>query len=47
MIECGFVVCESIDYGYFFGIDGGGYDFYNAHWLPLYKARGLQWHEEE
>ena len=24
-----------------------GYDFYENHWIPLYKARGLQWHETE
>lgn len=29
------------------GIDGAGYDFYEAHWIPLYEARGLHWHEGE
>lgn len=47
MHELGFSVFESEDYGYFFGIDGAGYDFYEAHWIPLYKARGLHWHKEE
>ena len=47
MSECGFRIYESEEFGYFFGIDGGGYDFYEAHWIPLYKARGLQWHETE
>ena len=42
--ECGFRVYESEDYGIVFGIDGAGYDFYEYHWLPLYDARGLQWH---
>lgn len=23
-----------------------GYDFYEAHWIPLYEARGLKWHKE-
>lgn len=23
------------------------YDFYEAHWIPLYKVRGLHWHKEE
>lgn len=46
MADCGFRVYESEDYGWLFGIDGAGYDFYTAHWIPLYKARGLQWHEE-
>jgi len=44
MIDCGFRVYQQEDYDYIFGIDGAGYDFYEAHWIPLYKARGLQWH---
>lgn len=47
MSNCGFRIYEHDEYGYFFGIDGAGYDFYESHWIPLYKARGLQWHEEE
>lgn len=43
--NCGFRVFKSDDFGYFFGIDGAGYDFYEAHWEPLYKARGLKWHD--
>lgn len=46
MSECGFRIYEHEEFGYFFGIDGCGYDFYEAHWIPLYKARGLQWHDE-
>ena len=46
MSECGFRVYEHDEFGYFFGIDGAGYDFYEAHWEPLYKARGLRWHNE-
>ena len=23
-------------------IDGAGYDFYEAHWIPLYNKRGLK-----
>lgn len=45
MSECGFRVYKSEEFGYFFGIDGAGYDFYEAHWIPLYKARGLKWHD--
>lgn len=45
MSECGFRVYLSDDYGYFFGIDGAGYSFYTEHWVPLYRARGLQWHD--
>ncbi len=46
MADCGFRIYEQEDYGYIFGIDGAGYDFYEAHWIPLYKARGLKWHLE-
>ena len=45
MSECGFRVYESEELGYFFRIDGAGYDFYEAHWIPLDKARGLKWHD--
>ena len=45
MADCGFRIYESEDYGYVFGIDGAGYDFFTEHWIPLYKARGLKWHE--
>lgn len=47
MSDCGFRIYESDDWGYFFGIDGCGYNFYEAHWIPLYKKRGLQWHDTE
>lgn len=47
MADCGFRIYEQEDYGYIFGIDGAGYDFYDEHWCPLYKARGLRWHDEE
>ena len=47
MANCGFRIYEQEDYQYIFGIDGAGYDFYEAHWIPLYKARGLQWHDEK
>ncbi len=38
MARCGFRIFEQEDYGYIFGIDGAGYDFYKAHWIPLYMA---------
>jgi hypothetical protein len=47
MGNCGFRVYEHEDFEYIFGIDGAGYDFYEAHWIPLYKARGLHWYETE
>lgn len=45
--EYGFRVFYHEDFGYYFGIDGAGYDFYEEHWIPLYTARGLQWHNQE
>ncbi len=44
---CGFRVYESDEFGIFFGIDSCGYDFFQAHWIPLYERRGLRWHEEK
>lgn len=44
---CGFRVYEAEDGEVFIGINGAGYDFYETHWIPLYEARGLQWHETE
>jgi len=26
------------------GVHGCGYDFFEAHWEPLYDALGYQWH---
>ena len=46
MAECGFRIYECDELGYVFGIDGCGYSFYNEHWIPLYEARGLKWHDE-
>lgn len=45
MSECGFRIYEHDEWGYFFGIDGCGYSFYDEHWIPLYKKRGLRWHD--
>lgn len=46
MADCGFRIYEQEDYGYIFGIDGCGYDFYEAHWIPLYEKRGFHWDDE-
>jgi len=44
--KCGFRIFEDQETGdIYIGIDGAGYDFYESHWIPLYKARGLMWHE--
>lgn len=47
MSKLGFRIYYHEEWGYFFGIDGAGYDFYEAHWIPLYIARGLHWHKED
>lgn len=46
MSECGFRIYEHEEWGYFFGIDGCGYSFFDEHWIPLYKKRGLKWHDD-
>ena len=46
MADCGFRIYESEDYEYLFGIDGVGYSFMEAHFIPLYKAFGLRWHKD-
>ena len=43
--ELGFIVYETDEIGVFLGINGAGYDFFQHHWVPLYNARGLKWHE--
>lgn len=44
--ELGFRVYEDSEKGHvFIGIDGGGYDFFEKHWEPLYDAMGLSWHD--
>lgn len=46
--NCGFEIYEAEDIdGYILGINGAGYDFYEKHWIPLYEAQGLKWHDEE
>lgn len=45
MEEIGFTVFVCDELPVIFGIDGGGYDFFEKHWVPLYMARGLWWHE--
>lgn len=47
MSKIGFRVYKSENYGYYFGIDAAGLDFYESYWIPLYEARGLMWHDEE
>ena len=36
---------ESEDFGCLLGIDGAGFNFFHHFWIPLYRLRGLQWHE--
>jgi len=43
--KCYIVVYETDELGVYLGINGAGYSFYEVHWIPLYKLRGLKWHE--
>lgn len=45
--ECGISVYEDDDGDWYFGIDGCGYDFYDAHWIKLYRKYGICWHSTE
>jgi hypothetical protein len=45
--DCGFLVYYSDETGILLGVDGCGYSFWDAHWIPLYLKRGLHWHEKE
>lgn len=45
--KCGFLIYKSDDVDVMLMVDGCGYSFYNKHWIPLYKARGFNWHCEE
>jgi hypothetical protein len=44
MAACGFRIYEQKDFGYIFGVDNIGYNLCQSRWIPLYKARGLEWH---
>ena len=41
------LVYDSDETGILLAVDGAGYDFYEAHWIPLYEWLGYEWHEEE
>ena len=45
--EIGFIIYEYEHCGILLGINGVGFNFYDAFWTPLYKRRGLKWHDEE
>lgn len=48
VVSCGFRMYEYQPTGtIYIGVDGAGYNFYSHHWVPLYKARGLKWHDVE
>ena len=47
MSSLGFNVYRHDEYGYWFGLDAGGLNFYDEFWTPLYRKRGLRWHESE
>lgn len=45
--DCGISVYRTESDDYYIGINGCGYDFYEAHWLPLYRKMGICWHTTE
>lgn len=44
--KCDVIIYYTDEIGYYIGIDGAGYDFYEAHWVPMYRLRGLEWHKQ-
>jgi len=44
--KLGFTVYYTDELGHYLGVNGAGYNFYEAHWLPLYRLRGFRWHDE-
>lgn len=48
VLNLGFRIYEDQDEGdVYIGIDGAGFDFYEAYWEPLYDLQGLRWYKEE
>lgn len=46
--RCGITLIFDDDGSLFaIGIDGAGYSFFDEHWVPLYRAFGCKWHDEE
>lgn len=45
--DCDISVYEDCDGNWYFGIDGANYDFYEKHWLKLYRRRGICWHSTQ
>lgn len=40
-MECGFIVIRPTEFtDVVLAIDGGGYDFYEKHWVPLFEKMG-------
>ena len=43
--KVGLLVYENEYYTIMIGANSAGHDFYQSYWVPLYKLRGLKWHE--
>jgi hypothetical protein len=39
------VLAREFDGHLLLGINGAGYDFYESHWIPLYKTLDYSWHK--
>jgi len=39
------IIAREFDGHILLGVNGAGYDFYESHWEPLYRALGYKWHK--
>lgn len=39
------LIAREFDGHLLLGVNGAGYDFFESHWIPLYKALGYSWHK--
>jgi len=42
----GFTIIKLDEEIFALGINAAGFDFYEAYWIPLYRLRGFEWHDE-
>lgn len=46
LLDLGFTIIKDENGGnYWIGINGAGFNFYDAFWTPLYDVLGFKWHE--
>lgn len=47
VMDCGFTIIYYDDDLFAIGVDGAGYSFLDTHFLHLYDAMGMKWHDED